>query len=516
MTAAATPQDPRQGLRAKTLSGLRWSFSSTALSTFIQLAHMVIMARLLAPEDFGLVALAAAFLRFGTYFAQIGVGQALMQRLTLSEREIRTAFTSSVLLGVLLAGVFFAAAPLAEAVAHAPEVVPVIKVLALSMIIAGLGITALSLLKRDLRFRGLAVLEVGSYVVGYVLVGITLASLGYGVWSLVFAALCQALLQTIGAYVMTRHTTQPLLAWTEIKALYGYGAKFSGTQLLNVIRHALITAAVGRVAGIATLGLFDRARLLVQLPFEKLEATVTKVLFPAMSRVQTDIAILKRFYLVQKGLIVGLFLPTLAGMAVSAEIIIAALLGPQWSGATPLVPWLAAAVGIVFAGHFSRVLCDVLALMNQRLFIEMVHVALLAAGVALGSWWFGIHGLLVAIVIAEVASYSGYTWLMRKRLYVDWRNYVRTVLPGLLATFVVAVILFISQDLISGLGAPASVALMGQVFIGFVTLLAMWRSGLFRQLRSDIASITLGEKRAADLTAHKSWRVLMGGPIGTR
>ena len=119
-------------------------------------------------------------------------------------------------------------------------------------------------------------------------------------------------------------------------------------------------------------------------------------------------------------------------------------------------------------------------------------------------------------MIAEVASYSGYTWLMRKRLYVDWRNYVRTVLPGLLATFLVAVILFISQDLISRLGAPASVALMGQVLIGFVTLLAMWRSRLFRQLRSDIASITLGEKRAADLTTHKSWRVLMGGPIGTR
>jgi lipopolysaccharide exporter len=511
--APAAPQDPRQGLRTKTLSGLRWSFTSTGLSTLIQIVHMVIMARLLAPADFGLVALATAFLRFGTYFAQLGVGQALMQRLTLNESEIRTAFTTSVLLGVLLATVFYLAAPFAQVVVEASEVVPVIQVLALSIVITGLGTTALSLLKRELRFRGLAIIEVGSYVIGYVFVGITLAVLGFGVWSLVFAALCQAVLQTMAAYAMTRHASRPFLGWPEIKTLYGYGGKYSATQFLNVTRHALITAAVGRFAGVSALGLFDRARMLVQLPFEKLEATITKVLFPAMSRIQTDTQALARIFLLQKALVAAFFLPTLAGMAVSADILIVVLLGAQWIEAASIVPFLAAAVGIVFLGHFARVIADVKALMNQRLVIEVGHLVFLAAGLFAGARY-GLSGLLVGIILAETLAYLAYVHLMRRHLAISWNELGKALVPGAIATTVVGAGLATSSAAFSELALPGIVVLLGQVLLGGALLIGFWISPVFSSLRTDLLSLAWtsdsGSVHRRQGTGNTLWRLLLG------
>ncbi|MEX2527842.1 MAG: lipopolysaccharide biosynthesis protein [Gemmatimonadota bacterium] len=495
MTVAPKPPHStrRQGLRERTISGLGWSFGSTVVTTVIQLGHMVVMARLLTPADFGLVALATAFLRFGTYFAQMGVGPALVQRPTLSDREVRTAFTSSLLLGGLLSGVFVAAAPFANVVARDPDVVPVIQWLAFSMLINGMGTTASSLLRRDLHFRGLAGLEVGSYVVGYVGVGITLALLGHGVWSLVFASLAQAGLQAAAAYVLTRHRVRPLLAWDEIRGLYGYGAKFSGIQFIFVLRHALITAAVGRVAGVVTLGLFDRARLLVQLPFERVEAALTKVLFPAMSRVQNESRLLRRIYLLQLGLSTALFLPALAAMSVNADWLVAVLLGPQWSGAVPLVPWLAAAVGAMLLAHFARVLADAMGLMNQRLGVEVAQMLILVVGLALGSIRLGMLGLLIAIFIAELFGALAGAWIMRQRLDVGWSRHLDAMVPGLMATGLVTAVSIAGRALLLHSSASAGVALAVQISLGFVVLLSLFlRWGRLEPLRMDLAILVFG------------------------
>ena len=473
----------------------------------------MIMARLLTPADFGLVALAMAFLRFGTYFSKLGVGHALIQRPTLNEREIRTAFTTSVLLGLLLASVFYLLAPFAQSVVDAPEVVPVIQVLALSIFIAGLGTTAISLLKRDLRFKGLAFIEVGSYLIGYVFVGITLALLGFGVWSLVFAALGQALLQTIATYAMSRHAWRPDLGWTEIKTLYGYGGKYSVTQFIHAGRDALVVAMIGRTAGIEFLGLFDRAKLLVQLPFQKLQSTVTGVLFPAMSRIQSDDETLGRLFLFQKAIIAGVFLPALTGIAVSADVLIAVMLGPQWSEASGIVPFLAAAVGIMFLGHFSRVIADVKALMNHRIVIESGHLVLLSGALLVGAKY-GITGLLIAIIFSEFLAYLAYVHLMQWHLAISWSRLLKALVPGVIASFVIGVGLTASKIGLVETGFPEGVLLMAQIVLGGALLMALWLSPAFSSLRAEILEVVSPKNRFGSETPRGTrviiWRLFLG------
>lgn len=517
MEPPAKLRSSRQGLRANILSGLRWSFTSTGVSTAIQIAHMMIMARLLTPADFGLVALAMAFLRFGTYFSQLGVGHALIQRPTLNEREIRTAFTTSVVLGLLLTVLFYSLAPFATSVVDAPEVVSVIQMLALSMIIAGLGTTAISLLKRDLRFKGLAFIEVGSYLFGYVFVGITLAMLGFGVWSLVFAALAQALLQTMAAYAMSRHVSRPMLGWIEIKTLYGYGGKYSVTQLLSAGRHALNTSAVGYVAGVTALGLFDRARMLVKLPFYKVDTSISKVLFPGMSRVQSDASILGRIFLLQKAIVASIFLPALAGMAVSAELIIRVILGPGWLEAASMVPFLAVAVGILFLAQFSRSVADTRALMTQRIAIDFLHLNALAVFIVVGSRY-GIAGILVAIIMAEIFAYAAYLKLIQESLSIKWKSIMLALSPGLISTVIIGASLYGSTILLNQFAVPALPAMLFQVALGGFLLILMWSSKLFRFVRSEVVFFTLPRSNGDALALDKSEarRRLLRILLGTR
>src|SRR3989337_3318800 len=131
-----------ESLSSKTFHGLKWSYISTITNAVLQIGFTAVMARLLEPRAFGLVAMAGVVLRFGSYFAQMGVAQALIQKKDVSNEDIRAAFTSALFLGVLFFGLFWIAAPLAVYVFNNEEVIPVLRLMALSFVLTGLSTTA--------------------------------------------------------------------------------------------------------------------------------------------------------------------------------------------------------------------------------------------------------------------------------------------------------------------------------------------------------------------------------------
>jgi len=133
----------------------------------MQIGYIAVMARLLEPAAFGLVAMAQVVLRFGSYFAQMGMGQALIQKKNISKENIRAAFTSSVFLGFIFFVIIYFGAPLSLYIFNDIEVIPIIRVMALSLVLTGLSTTSLSLLRRNFRFKELAIVEIISYVIGY-------------------------------------------------------------------------------------------------------------------------------------------------------------------------------------------------------------------------------------------------------------------------------------------------------------------------------------------------------------
>ncbi len=208
-----------QSLTSKTIHGLKWTYLATAVSVVLQIGFVAVLGRLLTPAAFGLVAMAGVFLRFGSYFAQMGIGQALIQKPQLEPMDIRAAFTASVLVGALFCGLVWVLAPLAVHLLETPEIVPVVRIMGLVFIINGLSVTSLGLLRRRMNFRALSLIEVTSYGLGYGLTGVPLAIFGAGVWSLVAAGLSQAFIMLMMAYLIERHRVRPSFQWSSHRAL---------------------------------------------------------------------------------------------------------------------------------------------------------------------------------------------------------------------------------------------------------------------------------------------------------
>lgn len=472
----------------RALAGLAWGLGGTAVTAVVQIGYSAIMARLLRPEDFGLVALALAFLRFGSFFSQLGVGHALIQKAQINAETVRTAFTVSVVLGAVMGAGFALLAPIAGSLASTSEAIVVARVLAGVMLINGLGTTATSLLSRRLQFRSIAVIDTLSYLVGYVIVGLGLALTGFGVWSLVGATLCQAALKAMIPVLIVRHPIAPLVDRIELVQLYGYGSRFSLLQFLAVVQHASTLAIIGRSLGSVAIGIYDRARLLVTLPFETVEANVSRVAFPLISRSQSNATLLRQVFMVHATFIASLALPALAGMAVSARPLVDVLLGEQWPTVTPLIPVVAVSMLFSLLAHFARVLSDAMALLNQRLQIEAGQVVVLVVSLFL-LHRYGLIGMAAAVTISQMYQYVLYVSLIKRRLGFRLTQYLQQLVPGAVASVLVGSTLAGTLKLLTATGVSPILTLIAQVLAGALLMLILGRSVLFKAQRRELEAL---------------------------
>ncbi len=384
------------------LTGLGWSAAATVLNAACQLVFLAVLARLLDPGAFGLMAMAAIALRFASFFAQLGLVQALIQRPQLDAQDTSAAALLALAVGAALYAAMLLAAPLFAAGFRAPELVALIDVLGLSLLLGALGGLPLALLRRQARFRRVNLIEVASYVLGYGAVGIACASRGLGVWSLVAATLAQqALLAALGLAAVRYPLTWPVPR-AAFARLWHYGARQSLIGFLEFLTANVESLFIGRTMGQGALGLFNRAIVLTSLPVEQGVTAVNKVLFPALAGMQGDRARLADGFQMLL-LAVGLLGTGLAcGMAAAASDVVALLLGPRWSDAAPIVAVAALAVPPMFMFVACGVTLDSLAALDPKLRLQAAVLVLkVALVVALARW--GLVGVAWAVVIAETA-----------------------------------------------------------------------------------------------------------------
>src|SRR6266511_3655329 len=236
----------RPNLTAQTASGLRWSYVGTAALMVANLAYTAIISRLLGPVAFGLMALANLVVLFAQYFVRMGIASALVQRPTLSRDEVRAASTAGLAFGAFCFGAVWLLTPLICGLFHQPALSPVLRVLALSFLPEGWSMTGIGLLRREHRFRELSIIMAGTYVLGFLVVGVGLAIAGAGVWSLVAAALVSNASQAVWQYALLRHPVRPPARLEPYRAICGYGMRLSGAHVMDYVGGNLDTLVVGR------------------------------------------------------------------------------------------------------------------------------------------------------------------------------------------------------------------------------------------------------------------------------
>ena len=471
-------------LGATALRGIKWTTAAAVVTAVLQVGYTAVMARLLDPAAFGLVALAGVVLRFGGYFAEMGLGHALVQRPQLTTNDLRATFTGSVLLGVVVAALFWLLAPLSLLVLKNPAVVPLVRALALGFVVASLGLTATSVLRREMRFEVLAKIEVVAYVLAYGGVGLGSAWAGAGVWSLVAANLAQQLLTSVGTYVAVRHPLQLLFGWQHYSALLGYGSRVSLISFLEFVNGNLDTLLIGRLLGPVALGLYNRAFMLLYLPMYFLTNSVAKVAFPAFSQVQADVPRLRGLYLRSSTLVATLVLPLCAGVAVAAPEMVRVLLGPKWDASVPVLRALCVAIPLSLTTMFAGIVADARANLRRKVVLNVEFIVLLV-----GLFWllrgYGIVGIAAAIGVGEVVRTFLYMRITHKDLVVGYAKLFAVYLSGLRNALVVGTGILLASVGLRALGWPALPVLGLQMLTGALALGALllrWPSAELRPL----------------------------------
>lgn len=435
--ARVTGDSSDESLGARTFSAARWQTASSAVKGVLQFGVMVLLARILTPEDFGLAALALIVVGFAEMVVDLGLGPALVQRMDVTQRQIRVAFTASSLLGVAITALIVLASPYSVPLLRNDAVPEVLRWQALLFIFAGLGATARSVLERRMDFRGLFFAALSSYVLGYAFVGVSLALLGLGVWSLVFASLVQAAVGSGVAMLIARHPMRPLLAGTELRDLLNFGFGVTLNRLVVYASYNGDNFVVGRWLGSAALGLYSRAFQLMLFPLTHLQTITWNVLFSAYSRLQHDRERAAVAYLRGIQLATLLVAPLMAGMAVAGPHLIVGLYGPKWiAAAVPLQVLCAAGVFRAIygmTGALTHAFGEVYAEFRR----QAVFAGLLIAASFFGSRW-GLTGVAIGVAASVAVMYLVMAHLGRRIVRYSWSEFFAAQVPGFAVAAVVA------------------------------------------------------------------------------
>lgn len=442
-----------------------------AVNAVIQFGVGIVLARLLPPSEFGLAALAYLFGNFAHLLTNLGLPAAVVQRSDLTSRHIRTAFTLSVILGVLVAGLIWILAPLSVYVFDEPRLPLVLKVLAGMYVFIGIGNTAGALLQRRLDFRTLLFVSVGSYVLGYIPVSVGLAVLGYGVWALIGSRFVLVILQTILLLLFTRHPLRPLLARIEAKNLVGFGTGRTISDVLQYLARSGDKFVVGRWLGGATpLGLYNRAYQQMRLPTDNLGQLFTAVLFPAFAQLQGERKRLGVALLRSTELATLLSAPIMVGMVIAAPHLIVGVYGPNWAGSVE--PFQVIAAAGVLATLYPIATSAVEAM--GRVYAVSVRSGIFALtvivlGLAALPW--GLSGVAASVVAAHAVVYVLAVELAVRTIGIERREYLRAHVSGLAVASAVGLAAMPTRLILEYLGIPSLAILF--VLIA-VCAVAMW------------------------------------------
>lgn len=399
-------------------SALIWKTIQLGGVKLIFLVRTLVLARLLLPEDFGLLAISMIAVDFLLSITNFGLIPALVQRPEVDRQHYDTAWSIGLSRAAGITAVVFLAAPLIAALFTEPQATPLIRAIAFRPLLEAMVSIRVAELVRDFRFRTLAFIYLPEALVNTIL-AVVLAPI-WGVWALVAGVLAGPLAQIVMSYLLAPHRPRWVIDAAAARSLVRFGRWIFLTSLIAVSGSALVQLAVSRRLGTAELGLYFLAAKLAFLPAEVSGEVVGAVAFPLFARLQNNTRqIVNAFQAIFTSLFALLF-PVCALIIALSPSLIEHVLGPQWAGTVPLIRLLAL---VNVLGLFGDTVIPVLKGMGQpdkQTIVEVVQSALLIGFIWSLTAWFGVAGAalawLAAVGSSQLLSAIFLTWLLTKPL----------------------------------------------------------------------------------------------------
>lgn len=459
------------GLRAR--KGAVWSIFQIVGRNLISVGSTAVLARLLSPDDYGLMGMVATLTALLQVFADMGLSWATVQRASLTRHQVSNLFWVNLAVGALLWGVCVAIAPMVADFYHRPELQAVVSVMGATFLIAGIGVQPFALMQRRMLFKKIATIEIASLITG-VFIGIAGALSGFGYWSLVAMGLTTQLFRSALALPLSQIKVVRPRRGAGTLSLLSFGGLLALNGLLIYLARNFDGVLIGRWWGAEDLGYYNRAYFLMLLPSMLATGVLTSLMVPSLAAFQNDRERFGSAYRRAVALVALVGSPMAAGLALTAAEAVMLVYGEGWLAVAPMLMWLSLAgitqpiyntTGWLFTAVGKAKTYLLLTVVSAVTLILGFIVAVPYGATAVAAT----YGVVMGVVLLGPAL-----WWAHRAAKLRLRDTVRQLLPIFVCIVLMVGAVFITARLaqLSGLGWQAAFSL--KVVVGiFVYALAV-------------------------------------------
>ena len=438
----------KNSITSKLKSSGFWQLIEVVGLMIAQFAYFTIMARLIDKDSFGLMAILNAFIAFGAVFAEGGMSAALIQRKSITDRHINAALQGSLLFGGLMYAILILVKHWVAVFYEQPELVDLLPVMGVNFVLLAVSSVSISLMHKRYMFKNAAISTVLASFIGYGL-GIFLGLNDYGVWSLVFGTLVFSFLKTIFYISLAPFKLKFGFFITEWKSLFGFGSGMILLKIANFCNNNGVNLLLGKILSASSLGIFDRANYIKNLPSKYLGHVLDRIMFPVMSELQDENIRIFKVYQHGLGLSNALMMPLSVFLIFNAREIVLILLGENWMESVVPLQIMFGILALSISGRMADSVVRSKGLIYLNVKRKYAYVIVLMISLFLGSYYFGVLGAALAVLISQFINYVFIILLVKQIFNKSFKTiFIEPLKSAFLLSFVVLVLCVIYKSIL--------------------------------------------------------------------
>ena len=449
------------------LSGLMWRYAERCGAQIIQFVVQIILARLLAPSDYGIIGLITVFISISLVFAQSGLGQALVQRKQIDNEEFSTVFYFSMIFSIILYGILFLCAPVIANFYNETVLTSVVRILGITVIIGAINSVQQAYVQKTMQFKRFFWSTLGGTLVSAV-VGIYMAYNGYEVWALVGQQIANQLVNTLILWFTVKWRPMLMFSVSKAKQLFSYGWKLLCSSLIDTIYSNIYSLIIGKFYSSTELGYYNRGKQFPVLVIQNINSAIDSVLFPVMAEAQDEKQRLKA--MVRRSIVTSTFFifPAMAGLAAIAKPLTVILLTDKWLPAVPFI-WFCCFTYAFWPIHTAN-LQAIKAVGRSDIFLKLEIIKkLIGVSVLVITMPFGLYTMMWGRCMTTVLSSFINAYPNKKLLGYSYLEQVKDMLPS----FVLSVIMLVAVMAVQLLNLNNWLTMIIQIMFGALVYLVM-------------------------------------------
>jgi O-antigen/teichoic acid export membrane protein len=472
-----------ESLTNKTVKGVGWNSMDRMLNYGISFIVGIVLARLLSPDEYGLIGIIGIFTIIFNIILDSGLSTALIRKDGVTDVDYCTVFWTNLILSFILTSILFFGAPLIGGFFERPELVPYIHVMSFILVINALSITQQARLTKRIDFKTQTKISLVAHTLSGV-IGIVMAYYGFGVWALVAQQMSSRTLTTVLLWIYNKWWPSLIFSWCSFKELFSFSWKLLVAQIISTVFDQSYQAVIGKVYSPNTLGQYTRAQQYGQLVSSSVGDVVLKVSLPVMSSIQNEDERLLRAFrtIIKSTMLISSIL--LIGMAASAKTLIYVLIGEQWLPCVPMMQILSLSLMIYPLHQININMLTVQGRSDILLILQIIKCTLAVAPLMIGVY-VGIYPMIIGSVVVGWLSLFLNSYYSGKKFNYTWWMQLKDITPSLVIAFTMAIPVY----LISYIPISEFILLPIQIIIGaLVTILLceLWKRDEYLQLKQIV------------------------------